>query len=873
MDGALIKPQKVRRVVRLRPSVADGAVPGAGAALSAANDITAHGSLVEVADPRALRPADFRADFVYAPPSASVEDVAQNDLPPLLEAVLSGTDAVLLLLGSEGAGQADFLEGASGDGRAGLCAAAAARLIAELQERQARHRQGGSGGFAYQAKIRYCQVVGDRVEDLFTDRPEPSRVIDTEDGVVIEGLRALGIVGLGEAEQAIEAAMKRRAISPHKGKDASVFILEVTQADYWAGWGLYGKLMIVEAPPLNCLAEDRGLVQLREGFDTYRGLYHLRTLVHNWQPRQAGDVAATALTLLLREALCGGSVSLTALLCLQQGQPAVSRVALEFLDEFEKVETNPVNFDHRVAGFARAARAERVNLARGVGAHGDRDADEDARRIIRELEKRLHAAERTKDDVARYEEFRDARSRDLQDKLATALHGQESIHERLVASEQQHLEACQGVVELQLHNLEVKDEMSEMQYKDNMMLVLLEQEVADLQMALKERRTFGDEAERGLSTARGEYQSAEGIVQELRAAADERAQASAEEEEAAHKHAADSAGQHEEVVAAMEKRLEVGLKGPREEAERLKTLSEKLEAKQKFQRDLARLTGAGGAKDTSEVPGSAGSQGDSGDVVAKTARRLMDEKRQLQTKLRRLQEEVLTTVRSAGVDEGGAASGVASAVAAEADHVEDTLAAHDQEKSALLAALEKERHEAALAKAAHALEMRKRDAERSLLEAQSLGGPPPLYAPPANGVPSIPGLGAPGGAASSRPPDVEIGDLQRKLLSEAPLGGGVAGGGGGMEQAALLAKNRELQARIDQLEKNVPAGHRSHLQRLAFLEKQLPHLEAERSEFLVRATVAEEQLVQIQRHLKELTESYQMQILNLKLAAGKALGK
>lgn len=126
MDAALIKPQKVRRVVRIKPTPPgdDGSV-----------DVTARGSLVEVADPRALRPRDFRTDYVYGP-QASAEDVALCDLPSMMESVLQGTDAVLLIAGPKGAGQADILDGANS-----LAVMAARGLLRHLQERQTRHRR------------------------------------------------------------------------------------------------------------------------------------------------------------------------------------------------------------------------------------------------------------------------------------------------------------------------------------------------------------------------------------------------------------------------------------------------------------------------------------------------------------------------------------------------------------------------------------------------------------------------------------------------------------------------------------------------------------------------------------------------------------
>lgn len=66
----------------------------------------------------------------------------------------------------------------------------------------------------------------------------------------------------------------------------------------------------------------------------------------------------------------------------------------------------------------------------------------------------------------------------------------------------------------------------------------------------------------------------------------------------------------------------------------------------------------------------------------------------------------------------------------------------------------------------------------------------------------------------------------------------------------LQEQNRSLQTRLQALEQQSPPDRRAQAQRLAFLEKSVRGLEQERSELLVRATVAEEQLKQLQKHLK-----------------------
>jgi len=105
--------------------------------------------------------------------------------------------------------------------------------------------------------------------------------------------------------------------------------------------------------------------------------------------------------------------------------------------------------------------------------------------------------------------------------------------------------------------------------------------------------------------------------------------------------------------------------------------------------------------------------------------------------------------------------------------------------------------------------------------------------------------------------------VQQRLLTEvqALRRGEVSAEDGSKE---LLEKNKALQAKIERLQAKTPADQKAMQQRMEFLDRSTKDLEAERSELLVRATVAEEQLVQLQKHLKELTAQYQAQIVQLK---------
>lgn len=913
MDEALIKPQKVRRTAKIQ-APPPGTEP----------DVTAQGTLVEVADPRALRPKDFRTDFVYRPAS-SCEDVAMCELPPLLESVLSGTDAVLLVCGAAGADQAELM-----DGSGGMPARAVAQLAAELQVRKARHRASGSGGYSSFVKLHVFQIVGDRIEDLLTDRPEASRIVEGPQGVLVEGLRSATVVTPDEAVKLLEMAW-RRQIPDQRPKIAKVVEVQVTQADYFAGWGLFGRLLLIETPVLDCLAEDKGLVQLREGFDTFRGVYHLRNIVHSWQPRKPGDVTGSVLTWLLRDALCGGSVSVTVMLCLRQQQPAVSVALLEFLDSFSKVETNPVCCDHRVAGLLCALRAEFQALTNASKPAANSDANsEETRRIILELEKRLRVAERQRDEAMRSEEEKKHTAVDFRERYVGAIQGQEAMHDRLLTSEEEHLRACEGLVAAQLECEHAKEALGELQYKDNLMLMVLEQEVVDTQLSEKQLELVLQQTKARVASADEQRAALEEHLRSAAAEAEGRAAAICASEdaqvgqlsalEAERRKAAqlrlslDAAVEARVIkeieVGSLENRLEslrveyekgalhsarqrdeelaesrVKLAGPQRDLQELRrnlsTLREeaKLEVeaerqakvalaeqgseltrlREEFHRHLADLSAPLEEKAGASAGGSPGSSSVDGVTAARAQlealhkqgwareRRLQEEVQHLEGYVQELQQQLVWSSQvaldwapasaSSGADQerlrhaiSEARSRAAAAAAAGGGRERDGR----QRCEALKTELDAERQRRAeLGRSSQRQELELKRL-RIELEEQRLG------------------LGAAGSVAG----------IQQQLLVEVEA---LRGGGG---ERRLREENEALRAKVERLDKHLPSDQRMQGQRLAFLEKSLHSLEAERSELLVRATVAEEQLVQLQRHLKDMTASYQMQIVQLKMQAG-----
>lgn len=85
------------------------------------------------------------------------------------------------------------------------------------------------------------------------------------------------------------------------------------------------------------------------------------------------------------------------------------------------------------------------------------------------------------------------------------------------------------------------------------------------------------------------------------------------------------------------------------------------------------------------------------------------------------------------------------------------------------------------------------------------------------------------------------------------------------EKDYLYEENKKLKALVNEDSAVPSSGNAKYLKNKVFhLEKTLNQLEKERSELSVRATMAEEQLKNLQEHLTTNTHSYQKKIYEMK---------
>merc|ERR1719473_2568183 len=106
----------------------------------------------------------------------------------MTEAVVQGTDSVLLVLGSDGAGKSSIV-----DGRRGVTGFVLQRLYTMLQEEKARYAQDPGAAYASKLTMKYFELSNEYITDLLVDHPQPVQVADTQDGVVLKGLSGITV--------------------------------------------------------------------------------------------------------------------------------------------------------------------------------------------------------------------------------------------------------------------------------------------------------------------------------------------------------------------------------------------------------------------------------------------------------------------------------------------------------------------------------------------------------------------------------------------------------------------------------------------------------------------------------------------------------
>jgi len=474
MIETLIRPTKLTKLVKLKPV-------SLGQDGEQKEDIFARDRGVQVYDTDdklSVPPAEFTADFVYGPLTTAA-DVLTRHLGELVSQTLSGISTVFLVSGSHGSGKSWML-----DGRNGVRLGALHRLFDGLEDRRAMvMSESPASSFVTTLKIHHFEICNESITDLLGTSAGAPELKDTAlDGV---GFMNLVSVPVSTVEDGVAALMEaERGRSDATKRTSTVTVFEVLQADHRSGDALASRMMIVETLAIDCLAEDKDRVQLRDGFSAFRSAFALRELSANWQQDRVGDVHTSVLTHLLRDVFAGGNVVGCVMMCVRQFQHAVSRAALGLLASLGAMSTNPVTLDQRLAGYARAQRAEllqcREALAMAQQAPGGRQAPEDTLAELRSLEKRL-----LDEEMARVKAVDQARQASaslevMKEKYKHAVTKQAETQKQMIESEEERLRVCQALVQMQMKLVEAQDGASENKYQESKRVIELEQDVLDL---------------------------------------------------------------------------------------------------------------------------------------------------------------------------------------------------------------------------------------------------------------------------------------------------------------------------------------------------------------------------------------------------------
>ncbi|CAD7938255.1 unnamed protein product [Amoebophrya sp. A25] len=341
--------ERVLRVVKLRPRPGDET--------GAAEDITWDSETIGVRGSN-VKDLKIKVDKVLDTTVGS-EYVATNYVTPLAAEVLAGVSGVFLCFGAEKTGRSRVM-----DGRNGLFALSLRNVFSMLEEKQQRRaaaRQPQKLEFV--VRISFFEICDENVRDLLRDDNQkaavgPIRLSDTlEYGTVLDNCSSPAVPRSADAMKLLEAGLKRRYSSVSR-KLITGLRIEVLQDRT-----IYSNLLVLEGQTTNPLLERRSVVQLRDGYDAFRSLFHFHDLVQAYHPDAVADVRRSCLTWLLKDVLQGQNAQMCCMLCVQQGEPRATRKGMEMLHGLGNIRLAPVRYDPRVSALCRAMRREMLQKA------------------------------------------------------------------------------------------------------------------------------------------------------------------------------------------------------------------------------------------------------------------------------------------------------------------------------------------------------------------------------------------------------------------------------------------------------------------------------------------------------------------------------
>ena len=466
--------------------------------------------LHDVSQRRSAAPKEYLVDSAH-PPLATNEDLYSHDVEMVLDAVSKGVDGLVLVLGTEGSGRHTTVQG-----QGGLIWSSLLGLQAMLADRKQDADHAGLIKYECTLKARCCKVVNEKVRDVLSPNAAVlPRIEETPEGVALSGVSAVS-VGWDSvvriAEEIIAKLDQQLRIDGVNGQGAgstaaretTVVIYEVAQSETVLATNakkiLFSRFMLISAQAVDCLVEDRDVVQMKNGFNAFRSAFGLKDLasIASEGPKGLMDCGSSALTLLLKEVLIGGSVVCSVIACIQQLQKDKTEQVLDIVKKLGSLSTNPVPMESRLIGLVRALRAQLLLASRAsqIGNTNDTEPRANAEameRALRQIEGELLQEKLERVKAVDERNYLNKRVEDIKEKYKSAMGEQIALQKELLETEEMRVELSQAVVTLQAKLLDLETCGSDQKYDYIEHVTKLEKELKSVREQLEIKTTENDQ--------------------------------------------------------------------------------------------------------------------------------------------------------------------------------------------------------------------------------------------------------------------------------------------------------------------------------------------------------------------------------------------
>ena len=490
MDGE----RKVRCAVRVKPTSEASCVR-----------IISGDSLQILAEGNA--PAETcTVEFVYSP-EATQSDVYDRLVQPLLRNFVHETlNVALLTFGTNSSGKTHSLVGGHGASAMGIIPRIIHGIFAEIAQSGER-----TGPTTHDVEATHFELVGENVRDLFAENPDRSDLDVVEDqskGQTVSNLTAFRTKSADALLENLYRSNEERSSVENGNGDAdhvsTFFNVEMQETTLPVGNSPQTtrrcRLMAIELPAADSLAEDAQALRQREGPEKHRAILafsHLvRQLAANSAETEFANYRGSKLTRLLEDVLGGNCVTV----CLATLDPDASKqnqavATIQHVKMLQNIQNYPLVEDDSLQAILRRHRKKVAQLIEEVealnsrvGAGGDGGVGSEMGQhllAIHELEGRVITANMEKVRLGDEREKLMSQFNALRAKYTDLAKAKAELQHQLIASEEDRLKIAETLIDLKMEKAQGSEAVEKEKFELQSQLVAAQNEVVELEMRQK----------------------------------------------------------------------------------------------------------------------------------------------------------------------------------------------------------------------------------------------------------------------------------------------------------------------------------------------------------------------------------------------------